>query len=80
MFGRSEVEIGLFLISWSLVTMVMVSLVGYLIERVYVGLLGVLGLFIMVAGFFFLVLLFALFADINIIWSMILCGVGFGLF
>lgn len=60
--------------------MVMVLLVGYLIECVYVGLLGVLGLFIMVVGFFFLVLLFVLFVDINIIWLMILCGVGFGLF
>lgn len=80
MFGCSEVEIGLFLILWLLVMMVMVLLVGYLIECVYVGLLGVLGLFIMVVGFFFLVLLFALFVDINIIWLMILCGVGFGLF
>lgn len=80
MFGCSEVEIGLFLILWLLVMMVMVLLVGYLIECVYVGLLGVLGLFIMVVGFFFLVLLFVLFVDINIIWLMILCGVGFGLF
>lgn len=80
MFGCSEVEIGLFLILWLLVMMVMVLLVGYLIECVYVGLLGVLGLFIMAVGFFFLVLLFVLFVDINIIWLMILCGVGFGLF
>ena len=44
------------------------------------GLLGALGLFIMAAGLFSLVLLPASPADINIIWPMILCGAGFGLF
>jgi len=51
-----------------------------LIERVHAGLLGALGLFIMTAGLFSLVLLPASPADINIIWPMILCGAGFGLF
>lgn len=78
--GRSEVETGLLLTLWPLATMVMALLAGYLIERVHAGLLGALGLFIMAAGLFFLVLLLALLADINIIWLMILCGAGFGLF
>lgn len=78
--GRSEVETGLLLTPWPLATMVMALLAGYLIERVHAGLLGALGLFIMAAGLFFLVLLLALLADINIIWLMILCGAGFGLF
>ncbi len=60
--------------------MVMAPLAGYLIERVHAGLLGALGLFIMTAGLFFPVLLPASPADINIIWPMILCGAGFGLF
>lgn len=48
--------------------MVMAPLAGYLIERVHAGLLGALGLFIMAAGLFSLVLLPASPADINIIW------------
>ncbi|MFP1483694.1 hypothetical protein ACLB1S_17435 [Escherichia coli] len=66
--GRSEVETGLLLTPWPLATMVMASLAGYLIERVHAGLLGALGLFIMAAGLFSLVLLPASPADINIIW------------
>lgn len=80
MLGRSEVETGLLLTPWPLATMVMAPLAGYLIERVHAGLLGALGLFIMAAGLFPLVLLPASPADINIIWPMILCGAGFGLF
>ncbi|XPE65858.1 hypothetical protein ACNKHR_25275 [Shigella flexneri] len=38
-------------------TMVMASLAGYLIEHVHAGLLGALGLFIIAAGLFSLVLL-----------------------
>lgn len=60
--------------------MVIAPLAGYLIERVHAGLLGALGLFIMAAGLFSPVLLPASPADINIIWPMILCGAGFGLF
>ncbi len=78
--GRSEVETGLLLTPWPLATMVMAPLAGYLIERVHAGLLGALGLFIMAAGLFSPVLLPASPADINIIWPMILCGAGFGLF
>ena len=78
--GRSEVETGLLLTPWPLATMVMAPLAGYLIERVHAGLLGALGLFIMAAGLFSLVLLPASPTDINIIWPMILCGAGFGLF
>ncbi|WP_237764608.1 MFS transporter, partial [Escherichia albertii] len=55
--GRSEVETGLLLTPWPLATMVMAPLAGYLIERVHAGLLGALGLFIMAAGLFSLVLL-----------------------
>ncbi|MGQ7147628.1 MFS transporter, partial [Escherichia sp. SS-MK2] len=64
--GRSEVETGLLLTPWPLATMVMAPLAGYLIERVHAGLLGALGLFIMAAGLFSLVLLPASPADIYI--------------
>lgn len=78
--GRSEVETGLLLTPWPLATMVMAPLAGYLIERVHAGLLGALGLLVMASGLFALVLLPEAPSDLNIIWPMILCGAGFGLF
>lgn len=78
--GRSEVETGLLLTPWPLATMVMAPLAGYLIERLHAGLLGALGMVIMAAGLFALVMLPASPSDLNIIWTMILCGAGFGLF
>lgn len=54
--GRSEVETGLLLTPWPLATMVM-ALAGYLIERLHAGLLGALGMVIMAAGLFALVML-----------------------
>lgn len=78
--GRSEVETGLLLTPWPLATMVMAPLAGYLIERVHAGLLGALGMAVMACGLFSLVLLPASPSDFNIIWPMILCGAGFGLF
>ena len=78
--GRSEVETGLLLTPWPLATMVMAPLAGYLIERVHAGLLGALGMVVMASGLFALVLLPAAPSDFNIIWPMILCGAGFGLF
>ena len=78
--GRSEVETGLLLTPWPLATMVMAPLAGYLIEKVHAGLLGALGLIVMACGLFGLALLPASPSDWNIIWPMILCGAGFGLF
>ncbi|MCF2261728.1 MFS transporter [Enterobacter hormaechei subsp. xiangfangensis] len=79
-FGRSEVETGLLLTPWPLATMVMAPLAGYLIERVHAGLLGAIGLVVMAVGLFALALLPASPGDLDIIWRMILCGAGFGLF
>ncbi|WP_312946622.1 MFS transporter [Superficieibacter sp.] len=78
--GRSEVETGLLLTPWPLATMVMAPLAGYLIERVHAGLLGAVGMIVMACGLFGLALLPASPSDWNIIWPMILCGAGFGLF
>lgn len=78
--GRSEVETGLLLTPWPLATMVMAPLAGYLIERVHAGLLGGIGLAIMATGLFALALLPASPGDMDIIWRMMLCGAGFGLF
>ncbi len=78
--GRTEVETGLLLTPWPLATMVMAPLAGYLIERVHAGLLGAIGLIVMATGLFALAMLPATPSDLDIVWRMILCGAGFGLF
>ncbi|WP_395490781.1 MFS transporter [Cedecea davisae] len=78
--GRSEVETGLLLTPWPLATMVMAPLAGYLIERLHAGLMGAVGLAVMACGLFALALLPHNPSDIDIIWRMVLCGAGFGLF
>ncbi|MFH8134742.1 MFS transporter [Pantoea osteomyelitidis] len=78
--GRDEVATGLLLTPWPLATMVMAPIAGRLIERVHAGLLGGIGLALFAAGLFLLAFLPAHPQDGDIIWRMMLCGAGFGLF
>jgi len=78
--GRDEVTTGLLLTPWPLATMVMAPIAGRLIEKYHAGLLGGLGLALFAAGLFLLAMLPAQPADADIIWRMMLCGAGFGLF
>lgn len=78
--GFSEVKTGLLLTPWPLATMVVAPLSGYLVERIHAGLLGGIGLIVMACGLFGLTYLPANPSDLDIIWRMILCGAGFGLF
>ena len=78
--GRDEVATGLLLTPWPLATSVMAPIAGRLIGRVHAGLLGGLGLAIFASGLFLLALLPSQPTDADIVWRMILCGAGFGLF
>ena len=78
--GRSEVETGLLLTPLAAGNHGDGPLAGYLIERVHAGLLGAIGLVVMAVGTVSLALLPASPGDLDIIWRMILCGAGFGLF
>ncbi|MBK0031645.1 MFS transporter [Erwinia sp. S43] len=78
--GRSEVSTGLLLTPWPLATMVMAPIAGRLIERVHAGLLGAIGLAMFASGLFALALLPNAPADADVVWRMMLCGAGFGLF
>ncbi|WP_312182275.1 MFS transporter [Pantoea sp. CTOTU46764] len=78
--GRDEVATGLLLTPWPLATMVMAPIAGRLIEKFHAGLLGGLGLAMFAAGLFLLALLPTQPTDGDIIWRMMLCGAGFGLF
>ena len=77
---KSEVATGLLLTPWPLATMVMAPIAGRLIEKVHAGLLGAVGLAMFAGGLFALALLPAMPTDLDIIWRMMLCGAGFGLF
>ncbi len=78
--GLSEVQTGLLLTPWPLATMVVAPLSGYLVERIHAGLLGGIGLAVMAVGLFGLAYMPANPSDLDIIWRMVLCGAGFGLF
>ncbi len=77
---RNEVATGLLLTPWPLATMVFAPVSGRLIERVHAGLLGGIGLAMFALGLFLLAWLPANPGDGDIIWRMMLCGAGFGLF
>ncbi len=78
--GRDEVATGLLLTPWPLATMVFAPIAGRLIERYHAGLLGGIGLMMFAGGLFALALLPTSPSDLDIIWRMMLCGAGFGLF
>jgi len=77
---RDEVATGLLLTPCPLATMVFAPIAGRLIARVHAGLLGGIGLALFALGLFLLAWLPANPGDGDIIWRMMLCGAGFGLF
>lgn len=78
--GRDEVATGLLLTPWPLATVVVAPIAGRLVERYHAGLLGGIGLAVFASGLFLLAVLPANPTDLDIIWRMMLCGAGFGLF
>lgn len=78
--GYNDVETGLLLTAWPAVIMVVAPVAGLLVERVHAGLLGGTGLAMMAAGLFLLAFLPEHPTDFDIIWRLVLCGAGFGLF
>ncbi len=78
--GRNEVATGLLLTPWPLATMLFAMVAGRLIGKIHSGLLGAVGLGMFAAGLFSLAWLPGAPANIDIIWRMMLCGAGFGLF
>ncbi|MDN0124602.1 MFS transporter [Yersinia aleksiciae] len=78
--GRDEVSTGLLLTPWPLATVVVAPIAGRLAERYHAGLLGGIGLAVFASGLFLLAVLPTNPTDLDIIWRMVLCGAGFGLF
>jgi len=77
---RSQVETGFFMTPWPLVVAVMAPIGGRLSDRFSAGLLGGLGLLLLGLGMVLLATLPAAPSVANIVWRMMICGIGFGLF
>ena len=78
--GYDDVATGLLLTAWPAVIMVVAPVAGMLVERVHASILGGTGLAAMAAGLFLLAFLPEHPTDFDIIWRLVLCGAGFGLF
>jgi MFS transporter, DHA2 family, multidrug resistance protein len=77
---RSQVETGFLMTPWPLVVAIMAPIGGRLADRYPVGILGGLGLGMLGLGMALLALLPPDPSIVNIIWRMVICGVGFGFF
>jgi DHA2 family multidrug resistance protein-like MFS transporter len=77
---RSQVETGFFMTPWPLVVAIMAPIGGRLSDRFPAGLLGGIGLLLLGIGMALLALLPESPSIANIVWRMMICGVGFGFF
>jgi DHA2 family multidrug resistance protein-like MFS transporter len=78
--GRSQVETGLLMTPWPLVMGLISPLGGRLADRYPAGTLCGIGLLILAAGLLLLAIMPAQPTTLDIVWRMLVCGTGFGLF
>ncbi len=79
-YGHTPVQAGLLITAWPLAIVVVAPLAGLLIGRYQDGLLGGFGLSFLSAGLALLAALSANPSNVDIVWRLALCGIGFGLF
>ena len=78
--GYDDVTTGLLMTAWPAIIMVVAPVAGILVGRIHAGILGGTGLTVMSMGLFLLAFLPAHPSPFSIIWRLVLCGAGFGLF
>jgi DHA2 family multidrug resistance protein-like MFS transporter len=78
--GRSAAATGLLMTPWPLVIVVVAPLSGKLSDRFNSERVGAAGLALFTLGLVTLALLPASPSDLDIVWRVTLCGIGFGLF
>lgn len=74
------VEIGLLLTPWPLTTLIMAPIAAKLIEKFHPGIIGGIGMSLFSIGFITLYFMPEHAGRLDILWRIILCGAGFGLF
>jgi DHA2 family multidrug resistance protein-like MFS transporter len=77
---RTQVETGFFMTPWPLVVAIMAPIGGRLSDRYPVGILGGVGLALLCLGMVLLATLPTAPGVANIVWRMVICGIGFGFF
>ncbi|MCA6108544.1 MFS transporter [Bradyrhizobium cenepequi] len=77
---RSQVETGFFMTPWPLVVGIMAPIGGRMSDRYPVGILGGIGLILLGIGMALLATLPASPSIPDIVWRMVICGIGFGFF
>ena len=78
--GRTQVETGILLTPWPLAVAVIAPFTGRLSDRYSAGLLGGCGLSMMAVGLALVALLPAHPGTFDIVWRLLICGLGFGFF
>lgn len=78
--GHDPVAIGLLLTAWPAAVVVTAPIAGLLVERIHAGGLGAAGLALMAVGLLLTATLPEAPAPREIVWRLMLCGAGFGLF
>jgi DHA2 family multidrug resistance protein-like MFS transporter len=79
-FGRSATDTGILLTAWPLALAAIAPIAGRLADRHHAGLLGAIGLTSMTTGLMLVALLPDDPSTPNIMWRLVLCGAGFGMF
>lgn len=79
-FHMNAVETGLLMTSWPLVIVFAGPTAGMLVSKIHPGILGAVGLFIMSIGCFLLAYVPLDTSYSGLVWRLMLCGLGFGLF
>jgi DHA2 family multidrug resistance protein-like MFS transporter len=78
--GRNATDTGILLTAWPLALASIAPIAGRLADRHHAGLLGAVGLTIMTAGLVLTALLPPAPSNADIMWRLVLCGAGFGIF
>ena len=79
-FGYDAVGTGLLMTSWPLVIIFVAPMAGWLINKIHPGILGGIGLTIMSIGCFSLSFISPDESHFGLVWRLMLCGAGFGMF
>ena len=78
--GRSATDTGILLTAWPAALAVTAPFAGRLADRYHAGILGVIGLGCMTTGLILTALLPEQPTTTDIMWRLMLCGIGFGIF
>ncbi len=78
--GATPVEMGLVITAWPICNMFTAMAAGFLVERIHAGVLGGVGLAMLSVGLLSFGVLPEDLQNIDLMWRLALCGLGFGLF